>query len=108
MSIGNGMFAFGYGNLNLTILNTESNKTEVKVFTLNSPMDGDKMVLSYDLGEHSSSTSTTERISTTTTATADKTATVYVLAVNEKSFVENYFKATESDFRTRTWQIMTE
>ena len=76
--------------------------------TLNSPMDGDKMVLSYDLGEQSTSTSTTARAPTTTTATADKTATVYVLAVNENDFYNQYFKEDESDFKTRTWKIITE
>ena len=102
------MYAFGYRNLDLSILTKEANKTEVHVVTLNSLMDKDQMVLRYDLGEDGTTTSTTARIPTTTTASADKTATVYVVAVNENHFYNEYFKEDGSDFKTRTWRIMTE
>jgi len=108
VSIGGGIYALGYQNLNLSILNTETPTTEVKVITGNSPMSGDNMVLNYDLGYESSSTSTTPKTTTTTTASADKTIVVYVLAINETSFVQNFFTAMDSDFKKRTWKIMTE
>ena len=102
------MYAFGYGNLNMTILNTESDTTEVKVMTINTPMEAARMDLHYDLGEQTTTTDTpTTMAPKSTTATADKTATVYVLAINEEDFVAQYFKDPNSDFKVRTWRIMT-
>jgi len=108
VGIGEGKYAFSYGNLNLAILNTESDTTEVKVVTINTPMEGSTMDFSYDLGEQTTSTTTTTPIPRTTAATDDKTATVYVLAINEENFVNESFKNENSDFKIRTWKIMTD
>ena len=103
------MYAFGYGNLNMTILNTESDTTEVRVVTINTPMEAARMDLHYDLGEQSTTTNLpTTMAPKSTAATDDKTATVYVLAINEEDFVTKYFKDPKSDFKVRTWKIMTE
>ena len=102
------MYAIGFQNLNLTILNTESDTTDVRVVTINNRMEAARMDLHYDLGEHSTTTTTTTMAPKSTAATDDKTATVYVLAINEEDFVAKYFKDPKSEFKERTWKIMTE
>ena len=102
------MYAIGFQNLNLTILNTESDTTEVRVVTINNRMEAARMDLHYDLGEHSTTMApTTTMAPKSTAATDDKTATVYVLAINEEDFVAKFFKDPKSEFKERTWRIMT-
>merc|ERR550532_505050 len=104
VDIGDGMYAIGFQQFNLSLENSEERGSQIVILTSNTVMPGGVVTMGYDLGENKSVTTTTPDPDTTTTPPVEKITTVYILSVMENVFVDNYL----DEFKERTWKIMTD
>jgi len=104
--LGNGDYAIGFRNIRLAMpkIDTMNETQGVSIITSNNIAPADTFSYSFELG--SERNNVTHRLETTTqpAVAKEKYVTVFVLAVNEQSFVDDHLE----DLKTTTWKYMTD
>lgn len=103
--LGNGNYAIGFKNIRLAMPKTDKLETpEVSIMTSNDIAPADIFSYSFELGARTENV--THPLETTTQAAVakEKYIMVFVLAVNEQSFVDDHLE----DFKKTTWKYMTD
>jgi len=103
--LGNGVYAIGFRNIRLAMPKTDNlEPPEVSVITSNDIAPADTLSYSFELGAPTENV--THPLETTTQAAVakEKYIMVFVLAVNEQSFVDDHLE----DFKNTTWKYMTD